>query len=149
MPAFPRSTIESSNTTCAFTIPGVFTTPQTLAQFAADDVQGSDPIETAEVIMGVDGTQSQGFIYQSIRQRWFFAPNSPSVDIFDNWYLAQKLAGAAFSAFAVFTQPSLNRKFLCNNGALSLYQPMADGKKILQTRTMQITWQEVFPAQIA
>lgn len=149
MPPLPSRTITSANIQITLTVPGVFVTPQVLAQFATDDVYDTDDVQIVETAMGVDGVLSQGFVYSPVTQRFMFQANSPSLDIFDNWALAMRTLGDAFSAFGLVTIPGTGRKYVMNNGALLNYKLLPDAKKTLQPRAVRIVWQEVLPAQIA
>lgn len=148
MPPLPSRTITAANAVITLTIPGVFVTPQTLAQFATDDIYESDEVEITEIAMGVDGVMSQGAVYNPVPQRYMFQANSPSLDIFDNWFLAMRTLGDAISAFGQVTLQATGKKYIMNNGALRGYKVLPDAKKTLQPRVVRITWQEVLPAQI-
>lgn len=150
MPApLAQKTITSANAIITLTIPGVLVTPQTLAQFAADDIYETEEVDAAEVSMGVDGVLSAGYVNAPVPQRYMFQANSPSLDIFDNWFLAQKTLNDTFTAFGMVSLPSLNRKYIMNGGILRRYKPMPDAKRTLQPRVVHLVWQDVVPAQIA
>ena len=135
------STITAANAVVMFSIPGLFPIPQQLQGFAADDVFDTDPIESAEVLMGVDGNLSAGFVYVPIQQSYALQADSPSVFIFDTWWAAQQQIKDIFFANASVQLPSLNKKWVMTRGVLTNYKTAPDARKILQPQKFRISWQ--------
>ena len=82
------ASITSANAIIMLTIPDLFPAPQQLQGFAADDVYGVNDLKSAEVLMGVDGKLSGGFVFVPIEWSISFQADSPSLDIFDQWWTA-------------------------------------------------------------
>lgn len=127
---------------------GVFPNPQQLQQFSADDVFTNDPIQAAEVAMGVDGFLAAGFVYNPVAWSVSLMADSPSNFMFDQWYQANRRAVDVFRCNGTVWLPALNKKFNMNNGALTTYRPMPDAAKTLRSRTFVITWESIVPAII-
>lgn len=126
-------------------IAGLFPTPQQLQGFAADDVFDTDAIESAEVLMGVDGIMSAGFVFVPVPQTYTLQADSPSVFIFDQWWAAQQAAEDTFPASGVVYLTAIGAKYNMTNGVLTSWKPTPDVKKLLQPRKFRITWQRIFP----
>lgn len=140
------ATITSANAVIVITIPSVFPIPQQLQGFAADDVFETDPLESAETLMGVDGRQSAGFVFVPVHQTFALQADSPSVFIFDTWWAAQQIAHEIFTANATILLTSVSKKWAMTNGVLSNYKPLPDAKKVLQPQRFRITWESSLPA---
>lgn len=138
--------LTSSSAIIMLTIPGVFQQPQQLQGFAADDIFGTDELAPVEVVMGVDGILSGGYVPVPVKQGYSLQPNSPSRAIFDNWFNAMQVAQDVFPGAGLITLRSLSQKWAMVNGFLTGYKPIPDGGKILKPITFSITWQQVVPA---
>jgi len=138
--------ITSSNAIIQLVIPEVFPAPMQLQQFSADDVFGTDALVPAEIVMGVDGHQSAGFVYVSTKQNFTLMADSPSNDVFDLWWGASQAAGEVITANAVIVLKSIGRKYQMTKGVLSSYAPAPDAKRTLQQRRFEITWERFSPS---
>jgi hypothetical protein len=139
--------ITSSNAVLQFYIPLVFPAPMQLQGFTADDVFGTDPLAEAEVQMGVDGRQSAGYVFVSTKQNYNLMADSPDNFVFDQWRAACKAAGEVISANAVILLKSIGMKYQMTNGVLTSYPPAPDGKRTLQGRRFEVTWEKIEPAR--
>ena len=86
------STITSANAVYMLAVTGMFPVPQRLEGFAADDVFDTEALTVAEVVMGVDGRLSAGYTPVPVKQNISLQADSPSIQLFETWYLAQKAA---------------------------------------------------------
>jgi hypothetical protein len=127
-------------------VPGVFSSPQPLQQFAAEDIFTNDPVQAAEVAMGVDGFLAAGFVFSPVSWSVSLMADSPSNNFFDQWYQANVKAVDTFRCNGSIWLPSLAKKFDMQNGALTTYRNMPDAAKTLRSRAFVITWQRVSPA---
>lgn len=139
--------ITSANSMILLAITGVFNAPVALQQFAAQDIFSNDAIHAAETAMGVDGTLTAGFVYAPVPWTVSFMADSPSNDIMDQWYQANRQAVDVFSANGTVLLPSLGKKFNMNKGFLTTYRNMPDAGTTLKSRAFVITWESVTPAQ--
>lgn len=122
--------------------------PQPLQGFAADDVWSTPAIQSVETLMGVDGFLSGGFVFTEIKQTISLQADSPSNDIFDNWWAAMQAEEETFIADAVVYLKALTRKWTMTRGFLTQYSPIPDTKKLIQPRKYEITWNVTSPAPI-
>jgi hypothetical protein len=139
-------TITGASAIYTISIQTIFPTPQQLQGFAADDVFTSEPIAAAEVLMGVDGVLSSGFVYVPFRQTIALQADSASNLIFEQWWLANQTARENYAATGIIILPTISEQYSLTSGYLTSYPFTADTKKLLQPRRYQITWQLVSPS---
>jgi hypothetical protein len=139
-------TITGANAIYMLGVTSVFPTPVQLQGFAADDVFDTDVLESAEVLMGVDGIMSGGFVFVPVKQNVTLQADSDSNDVFDAWWQAMQTSREMFYANATITIRAVGKKFTLTKGALTGYKPIPDTKKLLQPRKFSITWNTVAPA---
>jgi hypothetical protein len=141
-------TLTDVNAVIMISIVGVFPAPVQIQGFAADDIFSTDPLNSAELSMGVDGKLSAGFVFVQSTFGISLQSDSPSCDFFDFWYDFQQSQRELFPAFGQVVLPSIGRKWLMNKGFLTTYPPIPDGGKILKPRKFVITWESVLPSPI-
>ena len=138
--------IGSSNSVLMLSIATLFPTPQQLQGFGVDDIYDVPQIKSVETMMGVDGVLSAGFVYVQIVQHVTLQADSASNDIFDTWWTQMQAGQTTYAAQGLIRLPSVATKFTQTNGFLTGYKPLPAGKKLLQPRTHEITWERVAPA---
>lgn len=139
-------TITSANSILLLSIAGLYDIPQQLQGFAADDVFDTETLEPVETMMGVDGHLSGGWVPMPVKWNISLQADSASILVFENWYSAQQTAREVYIASAQVQLPSVRRKYAMVRGFLSSYPPTPAGKKVLQPRRFQITWESISPA---
>lgn len=142
------ATITAANSVFALTITGLYPAPQILHGYAADDAFSTDAVETAETVMGLDGHLSGGFIFNPVKQTIVLMPDSASLDIFNNWSLAQLASREVLIANASISLPAIGKKYVLTRGFLTSHKPIPDVKKVLQSVQYQITWGSVAGANL-
>lgn len=139
-------TLTAANSQYAIAIPGVYNAPQLLKGYAADNAFSTEAVENAEVVMGIDGHMSAGFVFNPIKQTVELQSDSPSIDVFNNWALAMKAAREVIACTASIYIPSIGKKYLLTNGYLTNWRPIPDVKKLVQPIQFQITWNDIVGA---
>jgi hypothetical protein len=139
------TSITSANATLMITIGIIFPTPTQIQNFAADDVTDVDELESAQVQRGVDGNLSGGFVYPDIKQSIMLMADSPSIDIFDQWYNAQVANRTTYTANAIIVL-DVGKKWTFTKGFLTGYKPLPQAKKLLQAQRFNINWESVVSA---
>jgi hypothetical protein len=142
------ATLTTANSVYMLVIPDLFPIPQQLQGYAADDIFSTEAVDSVEVVMGVDGHLSAGWVPTTKRQTITLQADSVSSLMFDDWQQSQEVVRDAFTANAFITLPSLGRIYTCTNGYLTNYMPMPDARRTLQPRRFQITWQSILGAPI-
>lgn len=139
-------TLTAANSVFMLSITGLYVTPQRLQGYSADAAFDTDAIEPAEVMMGVDGKMSAGYVPVVTPQTITLQADSASNTLFDTWAAAQKAAREILYANATIALPSLGRKYTMTKGVLTSYPAIAGVRKVLQPRAFRITWEDVSPA---
>jgi len=138
--------ITSANAVYTLTITDLFNSPQQLQGFSADDIFNTETLKSAEVVMGLDGTLSGGFVYVPIVQSVTLQADSASNAVFDQWWTQSQSSLNPFIATGYVSLPSLGTKWNMTRGFLTGYMPIPDAKKLLQPRKFEITWNTIQPA---
>lgn len=142
------ASITSANAVIMLQITNLFTVPQNIQGFSADDVYSVDAIDPVITSMGIDGWLSGGWTYQPVKQSIVLQADSPSNAIFDAWANAQYIAQDVYVANAVVTLKSLGTEWIMTRGFLTSYPPAPDAGQSLKPRKYTITWNAVYPHAI-
>jgi len=137
--------ITAANASLVLALTPLFTAPQQIQGFAADNVYGLPAIESVETLMGVDGILSGGFVWKPQQQTIELQADSPSNAFFDIWYTQQVAGQTTYTVNGVLTIPALRLKLIQTLGFLTGYK-LPDAKKLMQPRQFGITWNLVVPA---
>ena len=92
------ASITSANAVLMMSVNSIYSTPVQIQGFSADDVFDVEPLQSAEVLMGVDGIQSGGFVYVSVKQSIALQADSASNVVFDTWWAQQQARGDIYYA---------------------------------------------------
>lgn len=141
--------ITSANAVFMLTISPLYSSPQALSNFAADDIFDVDAIQVAEAMMGVDGHLTAGHVFEPVAMKIAFMADSPSIPIFETWEANQRKIGDVYPASATITLTGINRQFTLNNGYLVSFPTIPSAKKVLQPRVFGITWESVTASRLA
>lgn len=142
------ATLTAANSVYMLTIIGLFDVPQQLQGFAADDMWDTDAVESAELLLGVDGVLSAGWVPTMKKQTISIQADSASNLLFDGWATAQESARELYVAGATIRLPGVATSYALVRGFLTSYRPMPPVKKILQPRQYGVTWNLILPAPI-
>lgn len=140
------ASISAANAVVMLAIADLYTVPQQLQGFSADDIFDADAVDEVEVMMGVDGSLSGGYVPQPVKWRVTFQADSASIDMFEAWNAAQKASGDVYTASGIVTLSGTGRIYTMTKGFLTSYSPMPSAKKLLQPRSFGITWESVLGA---
>lgn len=138
--------ITSANAIYTLQIARLFAVPIQLQQFSADNVFGTEPLASAETLMGIDGNLSAGFVYVPVIQNIELQADSLSNDLFDQWWAASQTTQDIFPAQGVVSLISIGRKWALRNGILTTFPPIPDAARTLRPRRFGITWERVTQA---
>lgn len=141
-------TLTAANSVILLGVTGLYDTPVQLQGFSSDDVFETEAVETAETVMGVDGTLSAGWIPQAVKQMITLQADSDSALIFENWYQAQRTVQEVYRAFSTILLPGLQRSYTLTRGVLTNVPVTPSAKKIVQPRRFTIVWERVTSAPI-
>jgi hypothetical protein len=139
--------ITAADAVLTLSVPPLFTAPQQLKGFAADDVYNIPQIRSVETQMGVDGVLSAGFVYVPIPQEVVLQADSASNNFFDTWWTQMEATKTTYGASGIIILPGIGTKFAMLNGFLTGYTPAPAAKRVLQPRRFEVTWQTIQPAR--
>lgn len=133
-------TITSANSSFQLSAAGVFSTPQTLQGYAADDAFTTEAADIAETVLGVDGILNFGWIPFMVDMSIMIMPNSLSSTLFDQIVAAEAQNREKVILSATIQLPSIGQKYNLGNGTLKKYPPVPSARKVLQARTFGLVW---------
>jgi hypothetical protein len=138
--------ITSANSILTLTIPPLFGTPEQLQGFATDDIFNVPAIESVELLMGVDGVLSGGFVFKAIEMEIMLQADSSSNSLFDVWWTSMVSNTITYQANGEISLPNIQSVFTFTGGYLTSYMPAPQAKKVLQPRRHRITWNMIAPS---
>lgn len=142
------ATITSANAIYTLAVSTIFDAPIQLQGFSADDIFTTEPLASAETIMGVDGRLSAGFVFVPVTQNISIQADSESNSLFEQWWAEQQNAKEVYEANGVIILPALGKKWTLTRGFLTSFPPIPDAAKTLRPRRYGIHWNFVSPAEI-
>jgi hypothetical protein len=135
--------ITSANSKLILQVPDVFPVPQVLQGYATDDAFASEEVDIAEVVKGVDGILSSGYIPAIYPMLLSFQADSLSIpNTMEAWRAADNAAKQKFFGQAVLLLPSLGLQWQFINGVLRRITPFPHAKKVLQPVSYRIEWED-------
>lgn len=143
-----HATLTVANSIIVMLVPDLFPAPQRLSGYAADDIMTTEPVDSVEVVMGLDGFMSAGWMPTPKIQTFVFQADSESTFIFDAIQQSQEVVKDAYEIDMFITLPAISRIYTCTKGFLTNYSPVPDARKIFQPRRFRITWQSIIGAPV-
>lgn len=140
--------LTATNAVLMLRVPGVFSSPQQLQGFGADDIFGVEEIELNQTTMGVDGILSGGMVFKPTSQTITLQSDSPSIGIMDTWVQMHYQNQQSYPGSMQVRLKSLGIKFNLPRGFLAKYPPMPDVGTIVKARKYTINWQRVIPMPV-
>lgn len=135
--------ITSVNAVLTLSAAGLLSVPTRIQGFATDDIFSVAPVSPIETMMGLDGALSAGFVYTEKKMDITLMAGSASNSFFDALQNAQEAAVQPFELSGLLILPSTGLQAVLIVGFLTRYPPVPNGKKVLQPRTFEITWQNI------
>lgn len=132
--AVSLGSITSANTTFTLTVAGLFTSPQQILQYTVEDAFDSEAVENGEIVKGVDNYIAAGWVPTMPKLNISLMANSPSNDIFDQWFQAEQQGLEKFIAQGVITIPGTSTQYTLLNAYLFSFMHLPPAKKTLQGR---------------
>lgn len=142
------ATITGANSTFSIVIPGLFAVPQFLQGYAVDDAFTVSDVQINETMMGVDGRFTGGFVFVPVESSISLLADSPSTQVFDDWYNSMQTIRETLVANAVIELPAIGKKYTLTRGFLIGYKPAPDNRRLLQPVQYRIQWGQVTPELI-
>lgn len=141
MPA--PNTITSADSVVLLTIDTLYDDAQTLQGYMADRAFETDAVDVAELVRGVDGILSAGWVPYTPRVTLSIMPDSLSAPIFENWVEAERSQRAKLIAQMQIDIPSTRRRYTCTNGYLASIVAIPAALRVLQGRPYIIAFDTI------
>lgn len=135
--------LTGATTIITLTVPGIFTSPQQLQGFTADDVYDIDQQEIVETLMGVDGKQSGGFVIVAVKQNFTLQADSVSNDLFEQWASFMRQNRDAIPCSGYTSLKAIGKAYNSVNGFLTLFSPAPAVGKLIKPRKYTISWESI------
>lgn len=139
-------TLTAANSVITLAIAGVFSAPVQLQGYDVDDVFSTDPVETAETRMGVDGHLAAGWIPTPTTVEYALQADSPSVLLFENWDAAQQASRELLIASGSVRLPAIGRQYTKVRGILQRIPRMPGAGRVLRPRRFTVIWESITPS---
>jgi hypothetical protein len=133
-------TITSANSVFLLAVPGVFTAPVQLQEYAADEAFDTEAVDVAETQIGVDGTGVAGWVPHEFMMTISFLASSQSVDLFEEWNRQNDSIQEIYYASGVIRLPAVHKQVTLARGVLRRFSPQPNVRRVLQPRVFTITW---------
>jgi hypothetical protein len=135
------ASITSSNSVFTLSALSVFPAAQNLKGYAADDAFMADAIDMADVVMGVDGKLSAGYVPNPTKVTIALQADSPSIKVFEAIIAATRAARDVIFLDASVSMPSTGKSYTLTRGVLTNASQFPDAKKTLQPQKYIITFE--------
>lgn len=142
------ATLTSANSKFTLIATNVFPVPQNIKGFATDEMIDTEQTDLAEVLMGVDGRKSAGYVPAVVTQTFTLQADSPSIKIMDAIIAYTKTTREVVELDGTFSVPATGRSYTLTNGTLTKVSQIPGAKKILQPQKYTIVWESADPAVI-
>lgn len=142
------ATLTSANSVLSLGVQNLFNTPVQIQGFAADDAFLTQDVETSEVLMGIDGQMSYGYVPYITMFEITLQANSASNAFFDAILNAQRFMRDDLQINGSLRLPSLGFDYSMTNGVLQKATVVPPGKKILQPRKFELAFQSIIGAPV-
>lgn len=141
-------TLTTANSALTLLVRGLFPNPQVIQGYATDDSFAVDDVEPVDVMMGVDGLLSAGFVPYATKLNITLQADSNSTGMFDTVIAQQNANKEAFIFDGTLIIQGTGEKYAFTKGYLTSLTPMSTAKKVLQPRKFVITFESVTKAPI-
>ena len=142
------ATLTNANSSFLLSVRNLFPVPQKMQGYATDDSFATNDVQPMQVMMGVDGMLSGGFVPYPTEVTFTLQADSPSLAMFDVVLEAQKAQKEGFLFDGTGIIQGTGEKYAMTKGFLTNATPMATGKKTLQPRKFTITFESVTKAPV-
>lgn len=142
------ATITAANAVFTLSIEDLYPVGQRIQGWSSDDAFTTEALDMTETVMGIDGHLSGGFVFNPVDQTITVMPDSPSIEVFENWQASMRTLRETLVATATIQLPAINRRFTLTRGFLISAPPIASVQRTLQPMGFQVRWEKVTSDQV-
>jgi hypothetical protein len=139
-------TLTAANSVLTLTCPDLDIGPVQIQGFATDDAFDTTEVKPAEVMVGVDGKKSEGYIAFLVPFKFILQADSLSIDIMDAIQEAQEAAQETYELGVSLSAPGLGKLWTFTDGTLTAFKKTPQGKKLMQPQNYEITFGKMISA---
>ena len=133
-------TLTNANSVLTLAVGDLDIGPVQLQGFGTNDMFDTTAIKSAEVMVGVDGVKSQGYIAFLVPFKFTLQADSLSIDIMDAIQEAQEAAQETYELSMSLSAPGLGKLWTFINGTITEFKKTPKGEKLMQAQSYEITF---------
>lgn len=133
-------TLTNANSILTLAVGDLDIGPVQLQGFGTNDMFDTTAIKSAEVIVGVDGVKSQGYIAFLVPFKFTLQADSLSIDVMDAIQEAQEAAQETYELSMSLSAPGLGKLWTFINGTITEFKKTPKGEKLMQAQSYEITF---------
>lgn len=141
-------TLTTANSVLSLSCPTLGIAAVQIQGFATDDAFDSPDVKPVEAIVGVDGQKSSGFVAYLVMFKFVLQATSPSIDVMDAIQEGIQALGDDVEINVSLESPALGKLWTMQNGSLTSYKPLPQGKKLLGPQSYEVTFERVISSVI-
>lgn len=133
-------TLTNANSVLTLAVGDLDIGPVQLQGFGTNDMFDTTAIKSAEVMVGVDGVKSQGYIAFLVPFKFTLQADSLSIDVMDAIQEAQEAAQETYELSMSLSAPGLGKLWTFINGTITEFKKTPKGEKLMQAQSYEITF---------
>lgn len=133
-------TLTNANSILTLAVADLDIGPVQLQGFGTNDMFDTTAIKSAEVMVGVDGVKSQGYIAFLVPFKFTLQADSLSIDVMDAIQEAQEAAQETYELSMSLSAPGLGKLWTFINGTITEFKKTPKGEKLMQAQSYEITF---------
>lgn len=133
-------TLTNANSILTLAVGDLDIGPVQLQGFGTNDMFDTTAIKSAEVMVGVDGVKSQGYIAFLVPLKFTLQADSLSIDVMDAIQEAQEAARETYELSMSLSAPGLGKLWTFINGTITEFKKTPKGEKLMQAQSYEITF---------
>lgn len=133
-------TLTNANSVLTLAVGDLDIGPVQLQGFGTNDMFDTTAIKSAEVMVGVDGVKSQGYIAFLVPFKFTLQADSLSIDIMDAIQEAQEAAQETYELSMSLSAPGLGKLWTFINGTITEFKKTPKGEKLMQAQSYEVTF---------
>ena len=133
-------TLTNANSILTLAVADLDIEPVQLQGFGTNDMFDTTAIKSAEVMVGVDGVKSQGYIAFLVPFKFTLQADSLSIDVMDAIQEAQEAAQETYELSMSLSAPGLGKLWTFINGTITEFKKTPKGEKLMQAQSYEITF---------
>ena len=133
-------TLTNANSILTLAVADLDIGPVQLQGFGTNDMFDTTAIKSAEVMVGVDGVKSQGYIAFLVPFKFTLQADSLSIDVMDAIQEAQEAAQETYELSMSLSAPGLGKLWTFINGTITEFKKTPKGEKLMQAQSYEVTF---------